>query len=130
MQFVLVLCHCRPDPLILLTRSNIGFVQQVNSGPFPAAPYYKGRFSNGRVWIEVVAAAFGQELQDLATGNAITGAAGEAPGMFMVQPPFANTTSPTPVLVPSALDQVSLCTAWCMARSCSWETALLLPEDC
>lgn len=81
---------------------------QVNSGPFPSPPYYQGRFSNGQVWIERVATAFGMELQDFATGNAITGAAGEAPGMFMVQPPFANTTSATPVLVPSALDQVQI----------------------
>ena len=76
------------------------------AGPFPSAPYYKGRFSNGRAWIELVAATFGAELENFATGNAISGASGEASGQFMVQPPYANLSSASEVLVPSTLDQV------------------------
>ena len=76
------------------------------AGPFPSAPYYKGHFSNGRVWIEIVAATFGAELENFATGNAISGAAGEAAGQFMVQPPYAYLTNATRVFVPSTLDQV------------------------
>ena len=79
---------------------------QFASGPFPLPPYYKARFSNGRVWIELVAATFGDELEDFATGNAISGATGEAPGQFMVQPPYANMSSAKEVFVPSTLEQV------------------------
>lgn len=77
------------------------------AGPFPAPPYYEARFSNGRVWIELVAATFGDNLEDFATGNAISGAAGERPGSFAVQQPYANLTSSATVLVPSTLDQVN-----------------------
>lgn len=79
---------------------------QFVAGPFPSAPYYKGHFSNGRVWIEIVAATFGAELENFATGNAISGAAGEALGNFTVQPPYAYLSNATQVLVPSTLDQV------------------------
>lgn len=70
------------------------------SGPFPSAPYYEGRFSNGRVWVEIVAASFGVQLENLATGNAISGATGESPGKWTV-----NMSSVAEVFVPSALDQ-------------------------
>ncbi len=49
---------------------------------------------------------FGAELENFATGNAISGATGEAPGQFMVQPPYANMSSAKEVFVPSTLDQV------------------------
>ena len=84
----------------------LGAAVQFVSGPFPSPPYYKARFSNGRVWIELVAAPFGDELENFATGNAISGATGEAPGQFMVQPPYANMSSAHEVFVPSTLDQV------------------------
>ena len=58
------------------------------------------------MWIEIVAATFGAELENFATGNAISGASGEAAGQFMVQPPYANLSSATEVFVPSTLDQV------------------------
>lgn len=74
---------------------------QFVSGPFPSAPYYEGRFSNGRVWVEIVAASFGVQLENLATGNAISGATGESPGKWTV-----NMSSVAEVFVPSALDQV------------------------
>ena len=83
-----------------------GAAVQFVSGPFPSPPYCKARFSNGRVWIELVASTFGDELENFATGNAISGATGEAPGQFMVQPPYANMSSAHEVFVPSTLDQV------------------------
>ena len=79
---------------------------QFVSGPFPSPPYYKGHFSNGRVWIELVAAQFGDELENFATGNAVSGAVNVSAGQFMVQPPYANMSSAKEVFVPSALDQV------------------------
>ena len=79
---------------------------QFETGPFPSPPYYQARFSNGRVWIELVAATFGDNLEDFATGNAISGATGERPGSFAVQQPFANLSAPATVLVPSTLQQV------------------------
>ncbi|DBA78537.1 TPA: hypothetical protein ACH3X2_007856 [Trebouxia sp. C0005] len=90
------------NPVVQDALSNAAFV----SGPFPSPPYYKARFSNGRVWIELVAATFGDELENFATGNAISGATGEAAGQFMVQPPYANMSSAHEVFVPSTLDQV------------------------
>ena len=90
----------------------LGAAVQFVSGPFPSPPYYKARFSNGRVWIELVAATFGDELENFATGNAISGATGEAPGQFMVQPPYANMSSAHEVFVPSTLDQVCGHSCW------------------
>ena len=67
-----------------------------------------------------MAATFGAELENFATGNAISGADGEAAGQFMVQPPYANTSSATEVFVPSTLDQVR--------RSCVWSCVLPRPD--
>jgi phospholipase/lecithinase/hemolysin len=42
-------------------------------GPIPAAPYYNGRFSNGRLAVEVMADALGLGLTSYAVGGAQTG---------------------------------------------------------
>ncbi len=58
-------------------------------GFFPSAPYLLGRFSNGPVWIETVATVTGNALENLATGNAPSGA---SMGAFQVLPPFGYLT--------------------------------------
>ena len=59
------------------------------------------------MWNEIVAPSFGLELENYATGNAISGGQGEAAGSWTVLPPYANLTSSRQVFVPSTLDQVS-----------------------
>ena len=39
----------------------------------PSPPYYQGRFSNGPVWVETLAAMLGARLNDFAVGGAFTG---------------------------------------------------------
>lgn len=39
----------------------------------PSPPYFNGRFSNGPVWVELLAAELGVPLQDYAFGGALTG---------------------------------------------------------
>ena len=40
---------------------------------YPEAPYYEGKFTNGPVWIEVVAKQFGVALANYAAGGATSG---------------------------------------------------------
>jgi phospholipase/lecithinase/hemolysin len=51
----------------------------------PKSPYYQGRFSNGPVWVETLAADLGVPLDDFAYGSATTGTVNNAspllPGM-------------------------------------------------
>ncbi len=46
------------------------------SGGFPPAPYFQGRFSNGHIWVEQLADAFGMKIvpgDNYAVGGATTG---------------------------------------------------------
>ncbi len=61
--------------------SDVGNVYAASGGTYPASPYFNGRFSNGPLWVEDVAAAQGATLApsflggtDYAVGGAKTGA--------------------------------------------------------
>ena len=61
--------------------SDNGNVFAASGGTFPPAPYYQGRFSNGPVAVEVLAAGLGLgagTFFDFAVGGATTGADGSA----------------------------------------------------
>ena len=77
------------ETLDFLCPADPGFHSQVDVGFFPAAPYLLGRFSNGPVWIELVATLTGNALENLACGNSPSGA---ATGAFQVLPPFGYLT--------------------------------------
>lgn len=53
--------------------SDNGNLFAASGGTIPAAPYYNGRFSNGPVAVEYLAAALGAPLLDFAYGGATTG---------------------------------------------------------
>lgn len=53
--------------------SDNGNVYAATGGAYPPFPYYNGRFSNGPVAVEVMAATLGVPLLDLAYGGATTG---------------------------------------------------------
>lgn len=68
----------------------------------PPAPYYKGRFSNGPVWVEYLAQKIGTPLDDRAFGGATTGDYNYATGQnfwglkwqvdnYLAAPPLSNT---------------------------------------
>ncbi len=57
-------------------------------GTFPPAPYWNGRFSNGPVWVETIAAAKGVPLNGWARGGATTG------GGSVTTPAFGNVNGP------------------------------------
>ncbi len=58
-------------------------------GTVPPAPYWNGRFSNGPVWVETLAASLGVGLDGYARGGATTGGGGVTP------PLIANSNDPT-----------------------------------
>ncbi|KAJ3317518.1 hypothetical protein HDU76_001153, partial [Blyttiomyces sp. JEL0837] len=51
--------------------SDNGNVFKATNGTTPGAPYYKGRWSNGPVWVELVANSFSSKLYDFAFGGAV-----------------------------------------------------------
>ena len=81
---------------------------QANSGSFPAPPYYQGRFSNGPIYLETAAAAFGDVLNSYAAGAATVGAPGTA-SQILVYPPYDHLSNFVTVPVPNGLQQVSEC---------------------
>jgi len=57
-------------------------------GAVPVPPYWNGRFSNGPVWVEGLAASLGVTLDDYARGGATTG------GGTVTTPPISNEAGP------------------------------------
>ncbi len=57
-------------------------------GAVPPAPYWNGRFSNGPVWVEGLAASLGVPLDGYARGGATTG------GGSVTTPAFGNVNGP------------------------------------
>jgi phospholipase/lecithinase/hemolysin len=53
--------------------SDNGNLHELTGGAFPDSSYFEGRFSNGPVWVEHLAAQMGAELDDFAWGGASTG---------------------------------------------------------
>jgi thermolabile hemolysin len=53
--------------------SDNGNLYWLTAGAIPDSRYFEGRFSNGQVWVEYLAAAKGAELDDFAFGGASTG---------------------------------------------------------
>ena len=82
-------CPSQPATCLLHLQVDVGF--------FPSPPYLLGRFSNGPVWIELVATLTGNGLENLATGNAPSGA---AQGAFQILPPFGYLTQTGKPLCP------------------------------
>ena len=52
--------------------ADTGRLFELSDGAEPAAPYFDGRFSNGRVFAEYLASAFGVPLVNYAVGGALT----------------------------------------------------------
>ncbi len=67
--------------------SDSGNVSVLTGGTVPAAPYAPGRFSNGPVWVEVLAANLG-----LAANPALLGGTNYAFGGAVTGAPFASST--------------------------------------
>ncbi|KAK9811935.1 hypothetical protein WJX73_000849 [Symbiochloris irregularis] len=71
---------------------------------YPEAPYFRGRWSNGPVWIEVAAQMLGANLTDYAAGGATSGAApAQVPNLPVG---FGNLTLPTTVLSQNLFQQL------------------------
>lgn len=68
--------------------SDNGNLAQKFGGAVPAAPYDNGRFSNGPVAVEVMAAKLGTPLVDYAYGGALTGTGNQ----FQTQNPLVANT--------------------------------------
>lgn len=60
----------------------------------PSPPYFEGRFSNGPVWVEGLAASIGVALDDFAVGGALTGRDNE------------NDDPSIPAAFPGLLDEI------------------------
>jgi phospholipase/lecithinase/hemolysin len=79
---------------------DVGNIFIATGGAVPAAPYYRGRFSNGPIWVDHIAGTYGLALQpslaggtDYAFGGAkVTAAVPEGPGLS----------------IPSVLQQIEL----------------------
>jgi len=69
----------------------------------PSPPYYQGRFSNGPVWVEDMAASLNITLNDLAVGGAYTDNNNVAPGAPGLQTEVAFYTAHNPTADPNAL---------------------------
>ncbi len=75
---------------------------------FPPPPYFDGRFSNGRIWVEYLAERVGVELVDLAFGGATTGSQNTLDATFPiplpgVQQQIGNFALANPMADPNAL---------------------------
>ena len=53
--------------------SDTGNISAITGIDFPPPPYFEGRFSNGPVWVEVLAEKLGVEVENFAVGGATTG---------------------------------------------------------
>ena len=78
---------------------------QQNSGYFPVPPYFKGRFSNGKIWLETAATTLCDTVDSYAAGAAVAGVPGTSSALF-VYPPYANISSVVNVSVPTGVQQV------------------------
>lgn len=61
--------------------SDNGNLQTLMNGAIPGSNYFDGRFSNGQVWVEYLAAQLGAGLDDFAYGGASTGGGFLPPGL-------------------------------------------------
>lgn len=92
--------------------SDNGNVFAASGGTFPPAPYYQGRFSNGPVAVEVLAAGLGLgtgTFFDFAVGGATTGADGSAGAGTGMLSQLAGYQA---VLGGGAADSTALYTVW------------------
>ncbi len=85
--------------------SDVGNVFRATGGAVPAAPYFEGRHSNGRVWVEELAAKLNlpdDRVKNFAWGGATTGENGlnRVPGVLAQVETFTQTQ---PKVDPSAL---------------------------
>ncbi|MCU0548083.1 MAG: SGNH/GDSL hydrolase family protein [Leptolyngbya sp. Prado105] len=67
--------------------SDVGNVFRATGGAVPAPPYFQGRHSNGKVWVEELAAKLnlsGDQVKNFAWGGATTGEVGmnQVPGVL------------------------------------------------
>lgn len=87
--------------------SDNGQLFALSGGAFPPFPYFQGRFSNGPVWIENLAARLGVPLEDHAFGGAFTDASNInssfVPGAPGMQTSVAAYLATQPRLDPKAL---------------------------
>ncbi|MER3434859.1 MAG: GDSL family lipase [Leptolyngbya sp. ERB_1_1] len=85
--------------------SDVGNVFRATGGQVPAAPYFQGRHSNGRVWVEELAAKLNlpnDRVKNFAWGGATTGLNGlnQVPGVLAQVEAFIQTR---PKVDPQAL---------------------------
>lgn len=85
--------------------SDVGNVFRATGGAVPAPPYFQGRHSNGKVWVEELAAKLnlsGDRVQNFAWGGATTGEVGmnQVPGVLAQVETF---TKNQPKIDPQAL---------------------------
>jgi cholinesterase len=92
--------------------SDNGNLFAADGGTYPAPPYFDGRFSNGPVAVEQLAAKLGAPLIDYAFGGATTGIGNQADGGNQTTPGMSGLPGmlaevfgfpPNPALTPSAL---------------------------
>lgn len=85
--------------------SDVGNVFRATGGQLPAAPYFQGRHSNGRVWVEELAAKLNlpdDRVENFAWGGATTGINGlnRVPGVLAQVETFVQSN---PKIDPQAL---------------------------
>lgn len=78
--------------------SDVGNVFRATGGQFPAPPYFEGRHSNGKVWVEELATKLnlsGDRVENFAWGGATTGRNGlnQVPGVLAQVETFVQNQS-------------------------------------
>lgn len=97
----LVFSAQRPEPINGLyvfgdSLSDTGTVFRATGGMYPPAPYFQGRYSNGRVWVEYLADRLqlsGTQINNFAAGGATTGGDRNnlVPGLLLQVRSFAQS---------------------------------------
>ncbi len=86
--------------------SDTGNIFNLSGGTYPPPPYYQGRFSNGPIWIDDLAATPGLTSappEDLAFGGAHTDASNDDSRLFGMQTEVALYLAANPQVDPNAL---------------------------
>ena len=96
----------------------------------PDPPYYKGRFSNGPVWVENLAESLGVELGDSAFGGATTGDRNVLDGIFPGLPGLEQQIDNFVALHSAVADPDALYALWAGANDyLPTETSTFMPFD-